>query len=417
MRHLRFALGCALITCACAPSGGVSFDGLKPREEVPPKTFRVSGSVEIAGAPDRPKKGIELTLRASGAGDRKTATTTSEGAFEFTGLEAANYLLTVVGPTYAMEPLLVDVAADIDLKTIIVNVNLSGGGKLLGRVRVKGDAGPVAGARVAVSAGGAVVSATDVAEDGSFAIAVAADTYRLVASHPSYVSASVADVVVKQGETKDLTATPLVLDVNPATVTGTVLLERDGDTAKAAEGARVALDDSAVAATVDAQGRFQLDGILAGLHTLRFSATTSYANENRAITLVPGKANAAVDVTLKLARGRVKGSVQLKDGRPAIGVTVAISGDPNHTATAVPDAIDAAKANFVLDNLPLGTFTVEARKERYGVSSAAVTVLRDQTVDVGTLALSLLQGDFTIDDDDVTSAAGFTTTSAMDADT
>lgn len=255
-----------------------------------------------------------------------------------------------------------------------------------------------------------------VGANGLFSIRVPPARYLLRASHPNYITTELPDVVVMEAALTDLSMTPLVMAINPATVNGTVLKERDGLNAVPAAGALVTLDTGATT-TTDSEGKFTLTGLPAGVRAVRYSLM-NYVDPamSRTVDLRAGMGSTVPPVTLLLARGSINGVVELTDRAPldvaAVTLTgtssdAGVQGTSGYGAVVSPDPAQPWRGTYTISNVPYGTYEVAASRQRYSRATTIVTV-GEVPVQASTLQLTPQLGEFEIDDGDPESTLGFT---------
>lgn len=390
---------------------------------VPDGTARggVTGTVDTQGHAARGGITVKLT---EVHGSKATQETDADGKFTFGDLAPGSYFLEIQREGFAPFSLpAVQVpkgpAVDVGVLTLLFLQGTPAEATVTGKVVTQGGGVPESARVDFVLQGPMQRVATTVADSsGLFTQRVPPGRYVLRASHPLYVTAERRDVVVAEGAQVDLTADPLSLALNPATLTGRVLVEVDGSNAGAPKAQVQVTLDSGQTTTTDVDGRFMLAGLAGGARLVRF-AVAGYVDpaQSHPVTLVPGQTAALGDVTLTLRRGAIRGTVQLSDRQPVQDVTVAVSGTP-YAALATPDATQPGVGTFRISGVPLGTYEVSATKARYARAVATAVQLTEAApiADVGTLTLTLLQGEFRIDDGDPLSSPGFTRTRGVTLD-
>lgn len=137
----------------------------------------------------------------------------------------------------------------------------------------------IVGATISASPSGASTT-TDV--NGNYSLGVAAGTYTVTASDPTYNSAS-QSVTVKPGQQQTLSFR-LVSITAYGTLTGTVL---DAITRAPIAGATVMLSNNLIR-TTDLNGNFSYAIVLNGTYTLTVSAL-GYSAQSQQVTIRPGK--------------------------------------------------------------------------------------------------------------------------------
>lgn len=392
---------CAVLT-ACGldlslpeqPRRGEVFGALDTNQQLPPSGHEVVLVAED-GAP---------TVRATG----------ETGEFRFTDVVPGTYYLKVALPGFAVlvvPNIKVRAGAQFDLGSVAPQWlgGTQSEGALSGKVVVPGGGDPFGGqVEFVLQPVNKRVAVTPLGPSGDFVQRLPPGSYTLRASHPLYVTGVASDVLLGEGEEKDLSSTPIVLDLNPATLGGEVFRERDGQSAAPAVGALVTLD-TGVTTTVDAAGRFQVTGLPAGSRTVRLQLSGHHdAALPHPVQLGAGQISTLPRITLKLDRGTLRGQVTVADGQPATDISVSLTGT-SYSAVVSPSASAPATGMFQISGVPVGIYEVTAIKARYArsvVGSVAVTF--DGATDVGTLTLTELQGDFIIDDGDSTNTPGYT---------
>ncbi|HVE83003.1 MAG TPA: carboxypeptidase regulatory-like domain-containing protein, partial [Myxococcales bacterium] len=376
-----------------------------------PQRGKVTGSIDTGG--HIPPGGNDVLL-VTEDGARTSQVTDGQGAFTFPDVQPGLYFLSAALPGFA--PLVYPAVRVRSGQTTDVGAlapawlqGTASEGTLNGKVVANGG-GSVEGGHVEfiLQPVGQRLAMQALGADGAFAQRLPPGTYTLRATHPLYVTSDLPDVAVASSEYKDLTATPLVMALNPATLTGAVAAERDGLAPVPAAGALVTLENGTTT-TTDVNGNFQLQGLPAGFHQARIQlGGYTDPTPQHAVTLVPGLSTALDPVILALNRGTITGTVQLADQQTARDVTVAVTGTP-YAAVVTPDSAQPWIGRFRIPQVPAGTYEVSASKARYSRAVASsVTVTASATTDVGTLTLTLLQGDFHIDDGDASNTDGYT---------
>ncbi len=434
----------ALVALALATLGGCNCLDLS----VPPRPMSggFEGLVDVQG--HIPKADNELKLvRTDGPGSQ-TAKTDADGKFSFGGLVPGLYMIQADLAGFAPlreGPFQLVPGNTTDLGTFrpvwlsqtpsegsISGLVIVAGGATAQDGGVDAGAGADAGGRPSDAEGATVafllertggqpakVAEATVNAFGTFSARLPPGTYTLEATHPYYVAARRTGVVLGAGQQLDLVPQPLVLEVNPATVTGSVTLELEslggGPSTRPGAGVQVTADTGQTA-TVDVSGNFRLSGLAAGTRRLIFQLAGYHDDQSdRAIQLTAGQERALPPVRLLLDRGDIAGRVRMSDGSQLDGVTVQVAGAldggaGSYSVAAVRSATDPSVGDFLLRGLPVGPYEVVARRTNY-VDATSPPV----TVTVGTvfriaedLRLARLQGDFTIDDGDGTNTPGYT---------
>ncbi|RKG60386.1 PEGA domain-containing protein [Corallococcus sp. AB011P] len=154
------------------------------------------------------------------------------------------------------------------------------------------------------------------------------------------------------------------------------------DDAAPPEGITVTVTDTELTATTDTEGRFTLEGVSPGAHTLVVTKPR-YREASEAVE-VKARQTASATLTLQRERGGLTGTVQLEGGASAEGITVALTGTSHQTQAD-------AQGHFVFTELPTGSYTVQVLKETYAPAQETVEVAVDAQASV-TLSLQRERG-------------------------
>ncbi|MBX7099570.1 MAG: carboxypeptidase regulatory-like domain-containing protein [Myxococcaceae bacterium] len=404
----RSALALVVFASAC------TFDTSLPEA---PQVGRLLGKIDTQQ--HVPLEGQTITL-SSDQGDKRTQLTDPQGGYVFVDLPPGLYLVSASLPGFAKassDLLRVFPGQDTDAGTLTPDwlQTTPAQATLEGKV-VAGGGGSVEGAKVEflIQGGAALapIAQVTVAADGHFVQQLPPGTFTLKATHPIFQTA-MTDVTLGAAEKKDLSGTPLVLNINPATLTGTVFMERDGAEPVAAVGADVTIVETGAHTTAGPGGTFTLSGLAAGNYQVRVAGTALKVHDSvpsRPVTLKPATTTTLDKVTLLLDRGSIIGTVKLADNAPVSGARVELAGTVGYAALVSPSAADPSRGVFSLAGVPVGSWSVTARKDQYSNASATVMVATGAPVDTGVLTLARLFGDFLIEDADTTNTPGYTRT-------
>jgi len=385
--------------------------------EVP--TARVGAVQGTLRSKTGPVAAATVTLTPE-SGASVTTTTASTGAFTVTSLSAGLWSLSVSVPGFLPLEKTFSIAngqtrelGELTLYSEAVDLEVAG--TLKGTVHVEGADGQlVQGGTVEalIQPSMNLVSTTALGAAGLFALQVPPGTYSVRASHPSFVTAVIADITVASRAETALADDALVMALNPGRVSGRVLKEVDGAMAAVPAGDVTIFSDTGASTITASDGTFSLGGLPGGSRVLTFSATGLHSRTGpTTVQVVPGMTTALGDVSLLLDRGDVVGLVEMGDASALRDVTVFLDGT-SYSAQAVPSLSDPAKGSFRIAQVPVGVYTLTAARTGYrSVSSGTFTVRANEPVTVPALAkLTRIQGDFVIDDSDQTNTPGFTRT-------
>lgn len=370
----------------------------------PPARGAIEGTVDLGEGQERARREVRLI---SDKGSRSTQSTADGGTFAFGDLAPGLYTLTLTPSGF--DPLIepgVRVNAGQTTTVTLITAAQPSTGALTGKVVVAGGGSPE-GARVAFVFKDSMqtVAVAAVGRDGLFTQRVPSAIYVLRASHPLYLNGQLDDVVLGTKEIKDISATPISLGLNPASLSGRVFKEVDDGAPVAAQMVQVRLDSGEIT-TTDVTGRFTMQGLTGGPRIAHFSLP-NFSDAERTVTLVPGPAVALADVTLPLLRAVVSGTIELADRQFSQGITVSLTGT-GYSTTAAPDSVEPWKATYRLPQVPPGTYEVSATRSGYARGTQpSVLVTGAVPVSVPNIVLTQTLGDFSIDDGDPSNTPGY----------
>jgi Tol biopolymer transport system component len=257
----------------------------------------------------------------------------------------------------------------------------------------------VAGASVTfTSTDGQITYTATTASDGTYKIDPAAvGTYNGTASKlPQYTTATAPTqgnpITVPSGGTGQA---DFVLQAKPATVSGTVFNDLNGDgvldnSEPGVAGATVTFtpQNSAIttpgSVTTDANGLYTITGLAPGTYTITVTATGFLASTARTVTVAAGDTLTGHDVPLIVAPTILPGTIggliaDAFTGNPLGGATVTIVNTTTGTsvtttsssATSTPGAPsgDGAALNYGPVSVPPGTYNVTVTLAGYGTQS------------------------------------------------
>ncbi|MCS7223453.1 MAG: carboxypeptidase regulatory-like domain-containing protein [Armatimonadetes bacterium] len=202
-------------------------------------------------------------------------------------------------------------------------------------------------------------------------------SYDVTASAPRHTSQTRRRVVVRAGQ--ETSGVDFALPGEPGRINGRVV---DAQTRSGIPGALVELlqDTTLVnSTTCDAQGDFTFADVPVGTYTVQASATDY--KPNRVSTQVPTAGTVTVTIELSRAQpGSLSGRVTRADGTPIGGVLVEVvrpaTGEVVASGVTEPQftTIGAYQRNYLIANVPLGTYTVRATAA--GFTTSPVTNVR-----------------------------------------
>ncbi|MEZ8219962.1 component of the Tol biopolymer transport system, partial [Candidatus Fervidibacteria bacterium JGI MDM2 JNZ-1-D12] len=194
-------------------------------------------------------------------------------------------------------------------------------------------------------------------------------TYNVTASAPRHTSVTRTGVVVRPGQ--ETTGVDFQLPGEPGTIAGQVV---DAQTNQGIAGALVEVisgTTTIASATTDAQGNFTIPNIPVGVYTVQATAPNY---KPASVTGVQVQTAATTRVTLALSRaqpGSISGRVTRADGTPVGGVIVEVvqPATGEVVASGITDAqftvVAGYSRNYLITNVPLGTYTVRVKAPGY----------------------------------------------------
>jgi len=261
---------------------------------------------------------------------RSTAQTDGDGRFAFTGIPPGQIRVGVVAPGFRKQV----VPANPGPATEPLRIQLTGDAVLSGTVMRSDTQQPASGAEVRVE-GTPFKAQTDA--QGRFRLeGVCSGPAQIAASLPGLSAARAQDLLPEQESTVEL------LLKGGATITGRVIGAPDQ---RPVAGAVVTVEQTQLAATCDAEGRFTLADVPASSAALRVSAG-GYAPKSLAQDLAAGTRDLG-DIPLAPLAAVSGQVVRLLDGRPVADAEVsAVDGQAS--------ARTNAEGAFALSGLPAG---------------------------------------------------------------
>ena len=214
------------------------------------------------------------------------------------------------------------------------------------------------------------VYTTTTKADGSYRLeGLPNGTYNITASAPRHTSVTRTGVVVRPGQ--ETTGVDFQLPGEPGAIAGQVV---DAQTNQGIAGALVEVisgTTTIASATTDPQGNFTIPNIPVGVYTVQATAPNY---KPASVTGVQVQTAATTRVTLALSRaqpGSISGRVTRADGTPVGGVTVEVvqPATGEVVASGVTEdrftVVGGYQRNYLITNVPLGTYTVRVRAPGY----------------------------------------------------
>lgn len=384
----------ALVPFGCGVVADNPFDPAAPVD----RQARAQLIGTVVGGPEgtTPLTGAVVTLDGESAVAASPLATAGDGTFLFDNLAPGRWKLSVTHPQHrrrVVELVLLAGAVErprIELEQIPVDDRVSQG-RISGRVHRSGELSRPenerdhSGILVEVESTGI---RTVTAADGSFDLFLQPGAYNVIFTTRHYNLARRNDVAVHAGETTELPDSPVVLDSNPGSVSGSVRLEGVGELGEHDDVSVTLLGGESNVTIAD--GSFVITGVAAGTHTLVASRPGWDSVTFPGVVVEGGRETTLPPLRLSLSRGTVTGRVRLAGRTDHFGVAVSITGT-TLSAVSTPDG------TFSIERVPVGSWELTARRDGFvRAVVGGVQVVADSATDAGTLSLAALQGDFDI---------------------
>ncbi|AKQ63630.1 regulator of chromosome condensation, RCC1 [Myxococcus hansupus] len=312
---------------------------------------QLAGTIQLQGASNH--AGITVTLDEAGL----TSTTNAQGQYAFNNVTPGTYTLTARRNFYAQVQRTVEIQVGVTPAVSFTLEHLYG--QLAGVIQLEGGGAP---GDILVTLTGTSLSATTDAQ-GQFSFGrIPAGPYTLNAQKQDFSSVQQA-VEVRPDEQ---TSVDLTLRFARGSIAGTVALD-DG---AFPSGITVSVAELGRTLTTDGAGRFTLNDLIPGTYSLEFQRA-GYLRHEQAVE-VRSEQSTSLSVTLRRERGTVEGTVRLEGEALHSGATVFLSGLSGQTTTN-------DQGRFFFENVPVGTYTVTARRSNYTRAQAQVVVRLNET--------------------------------------
>jgi len=309
--------------------------------------------------------------------------TQDDGSFLVSDVPAGTYALTALAAGFAAAEKLVTVEPGerADAGTLELAVAR---GDLAGTAEREGEADR---SGILVEVAGSALSAVTGAGGDWTIRGVPVGQYTVRASASGFTPAQAPDVNVLEGETTDVAN--LLLPADPGSVTGMVTLE--GEATDAYGDVLLVLEGSGLSTLSEDNGVFTIAAVPAGTYPLTASKD-DFSSAQTVVTVRAGQATDAGTLDLPIARGSIAGTATLVASDDHSGITVEVDG----TGFA---GVTGGSGDFRIDSVPVGTYSLTARKEGYlSTTAGPVVVEEDKTTTADLGELGRQQGDFTIEE-------------------
>jgi hypothetical protein len=330
---------------------------------------RVDGVLQLDDA--TAVSGLEVRLE----GMDKATHSDADGRFALEDVPTGSHVLVALKPGYMTARETVEVKEAVSTSVTLTLARSRG--RVEGVVRLD-DTQDLAGTQVSLFDWNAGPTTTDA--EGRFVLeGVPTGSYRVRVTRDGYKAPLPPQVEVRANATTTLSMT---LERRTGAIQGRVTLE--GRTNNHA-GVRIGIAGRTDAVTTNVAGDFQFTHLPPGDYSLQ-ATLSQYETVNLPVKVSPDETR-DLHITMKLARGEVKGIVRLED-----------ASDGNHGGTWVTlegislYAFTGADGSFTFENVPVGTYPVRASRDTYAERSVRVSVVANQSASV-TLTLPRLRGE------------------------
>jgi hypothetical protein len=400
----------ALALGALAACGGLDhqnpYDPQTPAAGQARTSFAGKVTAEAVGGVSPSLAGITVSV----AGQSYAAVTDAAGSYVISGVPAGTYTLqavradyetasvsgvtatldtggrTVAIPDLALRRVRATLRGTVSLRLPNDALEASGGADVT-ITGAGGGAGTAAAGAAAAGGTGAFAGAAVTTPSGDFIIPdvpAPLGAYTLTASKLGYVTQTTT-VTFQDGS---FVVQTVQLQIDPGAIVGTVLVRGAADSfgvTVRARGATLGGTPWEDTTTSAADGSYRLSGLPAGTYGVTFERGDLVTASAGTRAVVPAQDTAVGLVEVLPATGAISGVMQLPGASSSAGVVITAAG----TTASASTVTDAAGA-FTLTGLPVGSYTVTARKdpEWQPSTSPGVAVVRDQTTALATSALA-----------------------------
>ncbi|MCB9535435.1 MAG: carboxypeptidase regulatory-like domain-containing protein [Myxococcales bacterium] len=347
--------------------------------EAPAEVQRKASLQGVVRGPDEAALvGAVVTITGPTDPDNNPLTTGEDGAFRFVDLVPGRYVMRVehsgheareidLGALGTGEAVSRDVTLDPLRADSVGQARLSGVALKQGELALADEAArDHSGITVEVEGAG-LRTVTNRA--GAFDLFLNPGRYTLVLTAPNHVRIVSDPIEVTAGATVTLDA-PFELQSDPGAIVGVVRLEGRaeggfGDVA-------VSLANTSLTTLTEPDGAFRLDGVAAGVYTLRAARDGFETQVVRGVVVESDPDVALEPIELLIARGTVEGAFGLAASPQAGGIAVELADTGFRALTNEAGA-------YRIDGVAEGEYTLRACLQGYEPDTRAVTVRGGET--------------------------------------
>jgi len=347
----------------------------------------IEGRVQVVGASD--SFGALVRARGTTLGGtpwESSATSAADGSYLVSGIPAGAYTVTYEMASYGT--VMTSVAVSPGTLTDLPPVDLVRDNGSVYGVATREGASDHAGIQVLITANPppdpvttTAVAVTDGAGNWRADGLPVGDYSIVFRSQPGYDDANALVTVAAKRAVPSVPAA-VQLAMRPATLSGRVLLE--GRSAPNLDGTTVSIEGLSLLGQTASDGSYLLTDVPAGTWQVRFERS-GFDVQKAQITIAAGELVSLYDVTLAISRGALAGAFALDGMASSAGIVVTATGP------ATASTVTASDGSFTLGGLPVGTYSVAARKDPdwQPASASGIVVSAGLTTDLPTPPASL----------------------------
>ena len=301
-----------------------------------------------------------------------TAMTDSGGTFTIGNVPTGSQTIVVSKANYGNVERMVTIVKDTEASPGAITL-VRGAGSIQGVITVD-DATAPSGILVTIP-GQSLSAITDMT--GNFTIGNVPAGEQMIEVSKSGYTTQTRRLTVTIGTPTRVTDIELIRE--KGSIEGTISLDDGGMVSGITVEARMGA--TTLAATISG-GIYTIDNVPTGEWTVR--ATKSDYDPNMDTATVNKGSMIVIDLVLARQKGDIEGKVTLDDGEDSIGIMVKVKDGGRDISTMT---IDSRFGNYNIEDIPTGSYTVEASKDDYSTVSEDIIISAGDTTDVTDIVL------------------------------
>ncbi|HSX13775.1 MAG TPA: carboxypeptidase-like regulatory domain-containing protein [Chlamydiales bacterium] len=316
-----------------------------------------------------PISGASIALIKGSQNVVATTTTVLDGSYTFLGVNPGQY--SVRASAAGFETQILGAKASNNQTTTVDFQLLSNPGTISGQVVDSVSLLPINGATILVSQNNFLIDRTTSDVNGEYTVnGLDPGSYTVVALASGYQT-ELEGAIVQGGQT---TVLNFSLDPNPGSVSGTVTAANMGLPITGAI-VEIIFDNQVVESTqTNALGNYTFSSLSPGLYDVLAHANNFQAQEISVVA--QSNQTSIVNFSLETLPGTLSGNVTDANTSMAIkGAAISIFSN-NHL---IDEALTDSSGNYMIDDLPPGSYIVEADGKNHQMQLLPVTILSNQT--------------------------------------